>query len=169
MMTNSKPRANTDDYALWKRILLIEFGVSFVDDPKEPHEQKRDKDLPKKIESEAEGILAWLVQGCLDFQAEGLNPPDVVLNSTKGYQKDEDLLNQFLDDHCIVGVDYWVTSAAIYNEYKSWVDNNNLRPMSGVAFGRKWGKIFTGGTRKVDGKARKGYQGVGLLDNTLNL
>ena len=163
MMTNSKPRANTDDYALWKRILLIEFGVSFVDDPKEPHEQKRDKDLPQKLEAEAEGILAWLVQGCLNYQTEGLNPPDVVLNATKAYQKAEDLLNEFFAECCLIQADTWVPSSALYTGYKKWADQNNLRPMTGNKFGRKIGKTFESKQKKTDGKNQKIYQGIGLI------
>ncbi|RJP90951.1 MAG: hypothetical protein C4518_08635 [Desulfobacteraceae bacterium] len=165
MMTNSKPRANADDYASWKRILLIPFSLSFVDNPKEPQERKRDKDLPKNLKSEAEGILAWLVRGCLDYQVEGLNPPDIVKNATKSYQKDEDIINQFYTDCCVIAHECWVTSNALYTAYHEWAGQNGLKPMSGVAFGRKVGRLFERNVRRLsqDSKTYKGYDGIGLL------
>jgi len=45
LMTNHKPKANPDDFALWNRINLIPFELSFVDKPTEPHERKRDKHM----------------------------------------------------------------------------------------------------------------------------
>ena len=163
LMTNSKPRANADDYALWKRLLLIAFTISFVDNPKEPHERKRDKDLPEKLKSEAEGILAWLVRGCLDYQTEGLNPPESVIASTRGYQKDEDLINQFLDDRCVTGPECWVSNTLLYLSYQSWAIDNGLKPMSGIGFGRKIGKKFESSSSRDAGKIQKGFKGVGLI------
>ena len=141
---------------------MIEFGVSFVDDPKEPHERKRDKDLPKKLESEVEGILAWLVRGCLDYQSQGLNPPETVTNATKEYQKAEDILNEFFDDCCVIGPALFVKCSALYVEYKKWCEENKTRTMSGVKFGRKINNKFLAAPYRQEGKVYKVYKGIAL-------
>lgn len=45
LLTNAKPQASAEDYALWRRICLIPFNTRFVDDPTEPHEKLIDRFL----------------------------------------------------------------------------------------------------------------------------
>ena len=49
LQTNHKPKANAYDYALWERIRLIPFNLSFVDDPQRDHESVRDPNLAEKL------------------------------------------------------------------------------------------------------------------------
>ena len=37
-------------------------------------------------------ILAWLVQGCLNWQLIGFKPPQAVLDATAEYRREMDLL-----------------------------------------------------------------------------
>ena len=64
MATNHKPRIGGMDHAIWRRIKLIPFEVTFP-------EEKQDKRLPEKLDKELPGILAWMVEGCLRWQKEG--------------------------------------------------------------------------------------------------
>ena len=142
LLTNSKPHAPADDYALWKRLVLIPFTQSFVDDPQHPHEHKADKSLPDKLKSETEGILAWLVRGCLEWQAQGLNPPALVNQATQDYRKEEDILLQFVEDACIQGPGFMAPAQRLYEHYRQWMQDNGLKPMSGTKFGRKMSERF---------------------------
>ena len=139
LMTNEKPHAPAGDYALWQRLHLIPFSVSFVSDPdpEKANERKADPDLPEKLRREAPGILAWLVRGCLAWQNEGLNPPKVVRDATQEYRNAEDLISQFIDDYCEVGSGQEVKAGDLYTAYKSWAEENGLRAMSNVRFGKE--------------------------------
>lgn len=139
LLTNHKPHASADDFALWKRINLIPFEMRFVDDPQEPNERKIDKGLWTKLQAESEGILAWLVQGCLDWQKDGLCAPETVSKATEEYRTDEDLFQIFIDDVCQVGPGYKVQASTFYNRYKKWMSENGLKPMSNTTFGTKLG------------------------------
>ncbi|HQN18497.1 MAG TPA: phage/plasmid primase, P4 family, partial [Syntrophobacteraceae bacterium] len=75
LLTNHKPKADPTDYALWQRVHLIPFALSFVDEPHQANERKRDPYLIERLRAESSGILAWLVRGCLAWQREGLRPP----------------------------------------------------------------------------------------------
>lgn len=57
LLTNSKPHAPADDYALWKRLILIPFTMSFVENPQDVNEKKADKYLIEELKKEKEGIL----------------------------------------------------------------------------------------------------------------
>lgn len=72
LLTNHKPKADPSDYALWQRVHLIPFTLSFVDNPTGPNERRRDPYLAERLRAEASGILAWLVRGCLAWQRDGL-------------------------------------------------------------------------------------------------
>ena len=143
LLTNSKPHAPSDDYALWKRLVLIPFTQSFVDDPQQTHEHLADKALPDKLKSEAEGILAWLVRGCLDWQTQGLNPPSLVQQATQDYRREEDILLQFVEDACIQGPQCMAPAQKLYDHYREWMQKNGLRPMSGNKFGRRMSVQFS--------------------------
>ena len=158
LVTNHRPHANADDYALWKRLLLIPFTQSFVDDPKADNEHKRDPHLKDKLALEAPGILAWLVQGCLNWQKDGLNPPNIVMRATKEYQEEEDLIGHFIEEQCVEGSQMKVKAGDLYNAYKNWAIDYGFKPMSNTAFGNRIGKRFEK-DRRNDGIY---YIGVGL-------
>jgi len=130
LLTNFKPRANADDYALWKRLHLIPFQVSFVNDPKLPDERKADPRITDKLTQEAPGILAWLVRGCLEWQRIGLNPPAVVQDATREYQDESDFIGQFLRDRCEMEPRNEETAGELYKAYCQWCENDNSKPVT---------------------------------------
>lgn len=142
LSTNYKPHASADDYAFWKRVLLIEFPLSFVDEPIKPHERKVDKQLQEKLKAEASGILSWLVRGCLEWQRQGLNPPVCVKIATQEYQKDEDDIEQFLSDCCLIGESYQVQAGKLHEAYVRWAKNNGLGFLCRKDFGIEMQKRF---------------------------
>ena len=43
---------------------------------------ERDHRLSEKLRAEWPGILSWMIKGCLAWQSNGLQPPDVVKDAT---------------------------------------------------------------------------------------
>ena len=158
LLTNHKPHADADDYAFWKRVVLIPFELSFVDEPKEPHERKADTRLLEKLKTEAPGILAWLVRGCLAWQKQGLKPPECVKAATQAYREDEDQIQQFIDSRCFIGDGLSTRAGEMFNEYKLWAEDAGYESVNGTIFGTSIKKRF------VASKNAKGiaYQGVCL-------
>lgn len=166
MLTNHCPRiADSDDFAMWRRVLRVPFNVRFVENPKLPHERKLDKDLPKKLLAEAPGILAWLVRGCLTWQREGLNPPAAVIESTEKYREDEDLTGQFIEERLIVGETLTAATGDLYRVYSQWCEEYGYNPMSARAFGQRMTKRFGETVReRKGGRQQRVYTGVGILE-----
>ena len=54
--------------------------------------QKRNPHLLDELRKEWEGILAWCVRGCLEWQQDGLKPPPIVIQATSEYRREEDLI-----------------------------------------------------------------------------
>jgi len=159
LLTNHRPRLAADDDAIWERIFLVPFTVSFVDQPVASHQRPRDKEISEKLKKEAPGILAWLVQGCLEWQKVGLQPPPKVVAATKEYRQSEDTLQDFFDDCCILAPHAQVKAGELYEAYRDCCNRNGLKPLNGKSFGEKVKGRF---------KWKKSgviiYQGVGLRE-----
>lgn len=137
MLTNERPHAPAGDEALWERIHLVPFHIRFMDNPVGPNEKKADHELLKKLKDEASGIFSWMVQGCLNWQREGLNPPEVVKGATREYRKEEDLIGQFISDRCQIGSVKEIQAGPLYKEYRNWAEEMGLNPTSAVRFGKE--------------------------------
>lgn len=135
LLTNHKPKADPNDYALWQRISLVPFILSFVADPKKTNERFQDPFMANKLKAEASGILAWLVRGCLTWQKEGLKPPDIVRAATAKYRVEEDVIGRFLDECCLIGQSFQVKAGELYKAYREWCEVNGHRPLAGNKLG----------------------------------
>lgn len=160
LSTNRLPHADSDDAAFFERIFVVRLTQRFVThpDPTNPNEHPRDSKLDQTLRAEQSGILAWLVRGCLDWQRDGLNPPESVRMATAEYRAGEDTLAQWQSERCWIGANAEMKAADGYNDYRKWADANGLTPMSGTAFGKKMGKRF-----KREKHGTKVYVGIGLL------
>ncbi|WP_419785417.1 DNA primase family protein [Pseudodesulfovibrio sp.] len=123
LLTNNKPVIHSVDYGTWRRVRLIPFAYRFVDEPSAEDEKAKISDLEDRIEEELPGILAWLVQGCLLYQQEGLKPPNEILVATQEYQTQEDMLQQFVEERCVPGG--LVRAGAFREAYQKWVKDEH--------------------------------------------
>lgn len=106
-------------------------------------------DLGEHLQSvEGPGILQWAIEGCLDWQANGLNPPLRVMATTSEYFEDEDKLGTFLNDCLEVGTGNREVTARIYQRYKEWCESN--------------GEYAESRKRFVEAMKRKGYRSRNL-------
>lgn len=163
LLTNHEPHAPGDDYAFWRRVLVIPHEISFVDgEPHEDYERKADLDLPEKLRAEAAGILAWMVEGCLMYQKEGLNPPGIIKRAVAKYQRREDLLADFIEACCIKEKEATSGSSHLFTVFEVWWKINVSKwPLKQKAFGNLMGKKFE--KEKVSGIYR--YFGLRLADH----
>ena len=121
MLTNNKPRIAAGDTAVWDRLRLIPFQMRFVDKPSRNNERPKDINLQEKLLQESSGILAWLVRGCLDWQAAGnLNPPEIVTEHGEEYRLDEDPVQQFVNEKCLTGTGYKAQAKPLHDSFSKW-------------------------------------------------
>lgn len=130
MGTNHKPVIKGTDNGIWRRIRLIPFTVTI---PKE----KQDGELKDKLMKELPGILSWAVQGCLQWQKEGLNPPEEVIQATEDYRAEMDTIKAFLNDCCTRKKESFIQSSALYDVYKRWCEINREHELSQRALSLK--------------------------------
>ena len=112
---NHKPAIRNVDEAMRRRLHMVPFTVTIPP-------AKRDKQLTDRLLAERDGILAWAVEGCLEWQRIGLRPPAAVMAATDEYFESEDALGRWLDERCELGVNNTEASAALYSDWKSWAE-----------------------------------------------
>jgi putative DNA primase/helicase len=128
--TNHRPVIKENDDAIWERLRLVPFAVHI---PKE----ERDLNLDARLRAELTGILTWAVQGCLAWQAQGLAEPAEVMQATKEYQAEHDVIQRFLDECCTTTVaDAKVKSGVLYDAFKKWCERTREDAGSAVTFSR---------------------------------
>ena len=117
----------------------------------------RDEKLPEKLRAEAAGILTWMVEGCLDWQGEGLAQPEAVRNATDVYIEAEDVQGQWIDEACNVKTGFYATVADLFASWKRWAERGgeyvgSRKHLSQALQDRGFvPKRGAGGTRGFDG------------------
>lgn len=128
MYGNHKPVIHGSDLGIWRRLHLIPFSVTIP-------EHQRDLTLKDKLRAELPGILNWMIAGCLAWQRQRLNPPQKVLDATRKYREDSDLLGDFLDAICNVGPGKFAPAGDLYRVYIGWCTGNGEEPVAQRTFG----------------------------------
>lgn len=133
--TNHKPQIRGTDLGIWRRIKLIPFEVNI---PKE----KVDRYLKYKLRSEFPQILAWAVDGYMKWQQEGLGEPQSVIEATKEYKNEMDLVGTFSEQCIFIGNNSNNSIAAneLYSVYVLWAKECNEFVMSRKKFGAEIAK-----------------------------
>jgi putative DNA primase/helicase len=130
--TNHKPSIGRGGHAIWRRIQLIPFTVTFSKD----NDVKNIAD--KILSQEGPGIMRWAIEGCLRWQREGLEPlPEAVRVATQAYQEEEDKVRRFVSQECVLSPNARVKSSSIYNAYRAWVTEQGLQPEGNKIFKRR--------------------------------
>ena len=157
MSTNHMPKINNDDEGIWRRVRKIPFKYKFTDD---------DKDVnffENKLMPEMSGIFNWAIEGCLKWQQEGEDIPDVVKASVDEYRIDSDPIQRFMADECLVASSETVrvNVSELYKSYENWCKENKEYTLSAIKFTRKMiEKEFEKGRNKYG----LYWKGIGLLD-----
>ena len=156
LSTNHKPVITGTDLGIWRRIRLVPFNYRIPDTEKDGGFKARLRD-PAMLS----GILNWAIKGALLWQQEGMKPPKAVLDATKSYQAEMDVLAAWISDCCVVGKVADAKASDLYASYTGWCEAQGERSESQRSFGLRLvergfdQKKSTGGSRR--------WLGIGLL------
>lgn len=112
---NHPPKFTHVDAALERRLQTIPFESVFGRD-------RLDPDLPKKLQAEFPGILAWIVRGFVEWRAHGLCPPPVVVSASKNCLASQNTVATFVEEHCEFQPECEVPLKDLHDLYKSVCD-----------------------------------------------
>jgi putative DNA primase/helicase len=129
---NDKPKFNVDDPAIVRRIKLVPFY--HVVPPEE-----RDNHLPEKLQAELSGILNWMLAGLRQYNS-GRNlqdqfTPEIMRLAKDGYLAECDRIGDFIDECTATDPTMLTPKDDIYQRYRTWAEDNGLRPYAKANLG----------------------------------
>ncbi len=129
--TNHEPIILGNDHAIWRRMRKIPFEVVIP-------ESKQDPALKLSLlndVSERSGILNWALEGVRRWQEDGLKPSKQVHDATRAYRANQDLVGQFIAEHCQIHPALTVKKGILYRAYINYCKDMNEQAKAKVAFG----------------------------------
>lgn len=117
--TNSYLRVSARDSGILRRMALIEF-THIV-----PAEEQIRGYADILFSQEAQGILAWAVEGACIVHAEGFGPHDMPESFRAAMDencREWDYVRRFVDEMCITSRQSAVSSSDLYGAYTRWLD-----------------------------------------------
>jgi putative DNA primase/helicase len=151
---NNKPNLRAVDEAIKRRMHLIPFTVQIP-------EAQRDNHLAEKLKAEWPQILGWMIQGCLEWQKGGLQPPQAVLAATEEYLASEDSFALWREECTKPDPKNFESSAALFASWKSWAEKAGEFVGTQKAFGQQ---LANEGCKSTKHCGERGYIGLKLRD-----
>ena len=149
---NHKPSLRSADEAMRRRLHLLPFTVTIP-------RAERDKKLTEKLRGEWDGILQWMIEGCLAWQRMSLNPPAVVAEATADYFAEEDALGRWIEERCVLGANHCGAVGQLFANWKQWCAQNDEDAGSSKQFSQNL--EARGYTRQRAANARR-FKGIAL-------
>lgn len=154
---NHLPEIGGTDHGIWRRVKLIPFDVTIP-------EHEKDRKLNEKLRAELSGVLRWMVEGCLEWQRDGLGEPAEVSERTGEYRQDSDPLRGFLEDRCELGPEQWTETSRLQSAYNTWAFNAHEEQLEWKAVTKRLKERgCEPKMKKVNGKPQRGWSGIGLV------
>lgn len=154
LATNHKPVIRENTFGIWRRTWLVPFTHTIP-------AHKRDKHLFSKLMTEIEVVLAWAVQGCLDWQQQGLAIPAEVKAATAAFRDEQDSVLQFVQDCCEPGTSVPVNASDLWNAYQDFTRHQGLVPLSRPQFYNRLAQ--EDGVTRAKKRNQEVFYGIALL------
>ena len=140
--TNKRPVVRGQDHGIWRRLLLVPFGVRI-------EARRRKADVMAEFVAELPGILNWLLDGYRCWAERGLDVPDAVRAATTAYRDESDPVGEFLAAAVERRPGALTSARELYATYTRWCAASAIKPFSNTAFGRAvsehgWGRVKIG-------------------------
>lgn len=112
---NHRPGLTSINEAMRRRLHVVPFAVTIP-------EAERDQMLRDTLLAERDGILAWAVEGCAEWQRRGLAAPAAVKGASADYVATEDSLGEWIEECCATGPDFRSTARTLYTSWSAWAE-----------------------------------------------
>jgi len=102
LVCNDIPKLDDNSWPAWRRLKVIGFPTSFVDDPIRPHERQKDPKIGQKLSKCTGALLCILIDYLARFKKTGqLLEAPAVTAATEKYKTDNDVFEEFREE-CLV-------------------------------------------------------------------
>lgn len=147
--TNHIPDVADTDYGTWRRMALVRFPFTFVDepDPEVPTQRQADPELRQRVsagddEGFTEAVLEWLVAGAREWYGNNkvlYAPPQKVVDDTLAWRMRADTILRFWEECLEPDHDVVVPSGDMLTVFNGWMQNNGQMPVKDKTFADRFG------------------------------
>ena len=162
--TNRQLKSSDTSNGLARRMCIVNFECSFVENPDkaDPNQYKRDVDLKNKLSAELPGIFNWAVEGYAMLKAmKEFTETDDTEQNLEAFREASNPLITFLKENPVRNR---ISYTDYYEEYKSWCIQSGHQQMSRTSFTRGVKKILPKEVECIDtrinGVKFKGYRRI---------
>jgi len=147
---NHRPSLLGVGEAMRRRLHLVPFEVTIPPEDRDPA-------LATKLMAERDGILGWMIKGCLEWQTIGLAPPTRVSAATGAYFDDEDHVGRWIVECCETGPQLQATFQELYGSWMAWTASNGHQQSSSKWLGERLNEL---GYKSVQVQRQRGRRGI---------
>ena len=131
LYTNHLPKVGTVDNGTWDRLIVVPFNARLRG------EKGEILNYAKYLYEQAGGaVLSWMIAGakrCVDLNFKIPLPP-CVRAAIEQYRQDNDWINHFLDERCLIGSNYQTGAGRLYEAYRKHCDETGEYKRSAADF-----------------------------------
>lgn len=161
LAANEAPNMRDDDSGLWRRIKRLPFENEIPEEEQDPNVKRRLREDPQARSA----LLAWAVQGCREWQRDGLTTCKVVKQKTLELRASFDPLGEFLAEYCVLARNAQVPATELRTAYENWAREMGAKPLSD----KEWGKRLraagcVNARERIAGVQKTVWRGIGLKE-----
>lgn len=150
---NHKPILTNVDDAAKRRFNIVPFNNKPA---------RVDRQLETKLRAEWPGILRWMLNGCLDWQRNGLVRPKIVLDATADYFSDQDTFARWIEDCCEVRPGNADTNLSLWGSWHNYARSQGEEPGGSKRFTIALQRQNFTQIRNTDGIRGRGFRGLNV-------
>ena len=119
---NHLPNVPSDDGGTWRRLRVVQYSSKFIENPNpvKKNEFKIDTELSLKFDGWKENFMGILIHYYKKYMNEGIYEPEEVLICTKEYQKENDIMKNYIDERIGKKEHSFLTQNELYADFKYW-------------------------------------------------
>jgi putative DNA primase/helicase len=123
----------------------------------------KDLKLEEKLQAEWPEILRWMIDGCLDWQQNGLIRPEVVTRATAEYFDEQDIVQQWIEDDCERGKTQFDTTAVLFKRWTDYAISNGEKAGTSKWFTQTLARLGYEPVKNTPGQhGKRGFKGISV-------
>ena len=154
LYTNHLPKVKALDEGTWRRLIVVPFNAKI----EENADIKNYTEF--LVDNAGEAIMSWIIEGAkkvIDVKFN-IERPMVVKKAIGKYRKNNNWLNNFFEDCCVLDKDAVAQSGDFYNEYRAYCERMGDTPKSTTVFYSALERVGIEKFRNKNGRFLKGVR-----------
>lgn len=164
VLSNELPRFRDASGAIANRLLILQMTSSFLG--------REDRSLDRRLSGELPGILLWALDGLDRLTRNGrFTVPGSSVDAATLMMDLASPVSAFVRDHCTLGANEGVLADRLYDDWKSWAEDNGHHAGAKSSFGRDLRAVVPGiklTQPTINGVRVRQYAGIGVRSSTHN-